>query len=483
MNPDDSFKYSGNWAVPLIHTRLNLGNLVNKDSMVSSDPDGLIHIIYREDSLFSQSVYEYTKIPEQDPVNTTFTVGNPSISISTNLGTFGGAKMKNITVSSGKLAWQTSTASITAIEIYVKLLNTTLADNVATFNIIASPGQNSGVIDIAGLHFDLTQGNPAYNNLGFEIGLVNAGSAPNGTPVDLELKFQDMAIGQAVGYFGNRKMNLPSGMVPTNLSILSNLSGGLYLANPQIKIFTRSNIGLPLKLSPDIIGVNEKGNVVDLALLPYNFTGALSLGAYKIDTFEINVQNSQIDDFIANVPSNIIFSGEVILNPNGEPGYDNFITNDGKLLVGLEVDLPLELKTENLTIEQTIYNLDFGVEQDEIDFVEELSLGFRVENGFPLDSDLHFYFQDSTGTVIDSSYIAIFDAATVDGAGNVISPAKGDRYLVFTKNTIKNILKTDDIRIKVVLNTSNGGQQVVRLLTDYYIDFIIGVKVKMNYNL
>lgn len=483
LDPDQSMRYPGNWAAPLIHTRLNLGNLVDKDSLVTSDPDGLIHIIYREDSLFSQSVFEYTKVPEQDPVNVDFAVGNPTINVNTNLGTFGGAKMKVVTVSSGKLNWQTSTASATTIEVYVKLLNTLLNGQVAVFNIQAAPGQSSGVIDIAGLNFDLTQGNPAYNNLGFEIGLINAGGAPNGTQVDLTLQFEDLAIGQALGYFGNRKIVLPSGVIPTNLSILSNISGGLYLANPKIKLFTRSNIGLQLNLSPDIVGVSESGKSVDLALQPFFFTGSSVLGTYHTDTFEINTTNSQIDEFIANVPANLIYSGDVVINPNGETTNDNFVTNNGEVVVGLEVDLPLELKTKNLTIEQTIYDLDFGVEDGDVAFVEQLSLGFRVENGFPLQADLYFYFQDSTGAILDSAFIALFDAAQVDALGNVTVPAKGDRYLDFDNTEIKNILKSDDIRIKVVLNTINGGTQIVRLITDYYIDFILGIKVKMNYKL
>ena len=484
LNPDTNFRYSGNWAAPLVHARLNLGNLVQQDSLTTSDPDGLVHIIYREDSLFSQSVFDFTRIPDQDPETFTINVGSPDVSLITNLGTFGGAKMKSITIHSGRLEWKATNPVNDTVQIRIKLLYTDLNGQPANFIVDAAPGINSGTIFLWGLNFDLTQGILPYNNIGFEVGVVDTTVVPNGTEIGLELQFKNFGIEEAVGYFGDRTIDIPSGIIPTNLSILENLSGGLYLANPKIKLFTHSNIGLPLQILPDLVGVNAtSGKSVSLALQPYFFTGATALGGFARDTFEISTANSQIDHFIANVPSSIIYSGDIKLNPAGETQVDNFVTKDGELIVGLEVDLPLELRTKNLTIEQTIYNIDFGVEEGAEDFVETLSLGFRVENAFPLQADLHFYFQDSAGVILDSAFVAMFDAANIDGNGNVISAVNSDRFLDFTSEKIKTILKSDDIRIKVVLNTSNGGTEIVRLLTNYYFDVIVGAKAKMNYNL
>lgn len=483
LNPDTDFRYTGNVAAPIVHARLNLGNLVLQDSLTYADPDGLVHIIYREDSLFSQNVYDYTRVPDQDPTETEITVGNPDISIITNLGTFGGAKMKSITVNTGRLEWETTNPANDTVQIRVKLLYTDLNGQPANFMVKAAPGTSSGTIFLWGLNFDLTQGTLPYNNLGFELGIVDTTVVPNGTKIDLSLQFKNFGIESAIGYFGDREIDIPSNVIPFNLSVLDNLSGGLYLADPQIKLFTRSNIGLPVEIAPELIGVNANGKSVDLALQPFQFSGPSILGNYNQDTVEINNGNSQISNFIANVPSSIIYYGNVKLNPAGETQVDNFITSDGELTVGLEVDLPLILRTKNLTIEQTIYNIDLGVKEGEEDLVKSLSLGFRVENAFPLEADLHFYFQDSTGTVLDSAFVSMFDAANIDQNGIVISPAKSDRYLHFTEENIKTILKSDDIRIKVVLATSNGGNDNVRLLTDYYFDVIVGVKAKLNANL
>lgn len=488
LDPDTSFSYQGHWQAPLVNTRLNLGDLVEEDSLATSDPDGLVRIIFRQDSVFSQNVYDYTSVPLQDPQQATFSVGAPPISISTNLGTFGGAKMKSIRAGGGILRWTADIMDSTVtdtIKIALKLLNTTINSIPVEFEVIAAGlGETSGEIDITDLTMDLTQGTPAYNNLGFELGIdTTQTNAPNGTTVDIVLQYDSLQLGEAVGFFGQRQINFPSGNLNTQLSLLDNLSDGLYLANPQVNLFATSNIGLPLAIKADMIGIGRNGNAVDLGLDTLFFQGSSSSSVFSTDTFSISTANSNIDNFIAAIPEEIIYSGGVEINPNGETGIDNFVTNDGTMTVGLEIDLPLELSTTNLTIEQTLYDIDFGVEEDDVDFVEELSIGFRVENGFPLDADLFFYFQDSTGTVLDSNTIQIFDAAQVDGNGNVITPARGDRFLTFSDDQIKNVLKSDDIRIKVVLNTSNGGSQVVRLLTSYYIDLVVGARAKLNYNL
>jgi hypothetical protein len=479
LDPDSEFTYNGHWEAPIAKVRLNLGDLVVDDSLVYADPDGLVHIFYRNDSLFSQSVYEFTAVPEQEPVTTTFDVSSPPIAVSTTLGTFGGAKMHTLKLKEGNLRWTLTSPVSAPVGIELKVLNTTIGGTPFSLNITTTgQGQTTGIIDVAGLFMDLTQGSPAYNNIGFELTVTNTGGAPSGTDIDLELGFEGLRLGEATGYFGQRLVNVPSGSIATSLGILATIANGLYLDNPLIKLTTKSNIGLPLLLSPDLVAVGNNGSTVSLGLTPLVFSGATSLGTYNVQDFIIDKGNSNISNFIASVPENIIFSGHVEMNPNGEPAA-NFVTSDGEVTVGLEVDLPLALTTKNVTIEQVLYNIDFGVDENEYDFVEELSLGFRIENGFPLDADLFFYFLDKDGVRLDSAEIALFDAATVDANGKVIAPAKSDRFLDFTQEKIQKILRSDDIEIKVVLNTGNNGQ-VVKLLTDYYIDVTFGARVKIN---
>ena len=315
-----TFSYQGNWQAPIVNARLNLGNLVEQDSLATADADGLVHIIYREDSVYGLSIYDYTSIPEQDPQEATIKVGDPSFAINTNLGTFGGAKMDTIQIATGKLKWSTNVNGVSVndtVTISLQILNTTIGGVPIDFDLKAGGvGLTEGEIDLNNMIMDLTQGTPAYNNIGFEIGLDSAQTtAPNGTEIDVVIQFEDLQIDRAVGFFGTRQINFPSGNLNTSLSLLENLSEGLYLANPQVKLYATSNVGLPLAIDADMVGVGKNGSPVDLALDTLNYYGPATKGAFATDTFEINTNNSNIDNFIAAIPEQIVYSGSVIMNP------------------------------------------------------------------------------------------------------------------------------------------------------------------------
>lgn len=484
LDPSSDFYVRGNWQVPIIDAHFDLGNLVADEDIATADPDGLIHIIYREDSLYTQTVYDFTEIPPQAPENTTVTVGDPPVNLSTNLGVLGDAKLKSIGIETGKIFWQTNSPDSNPVTIQITLLNTTVAGAPAQFNITTTGvGVDTGHFNLANLEMDLTQGSPPYNNVGFSMEIINSGAAPNGTIIDVEVQYENLRVGSAVGYFGQREIALPSGNINTELSILNNISSGFYLANPLIKLIIQSNIGLPLGIAPNLVGIGKAGNPVGLDLDTVYFNGATSQGSIAYDTISISTANSNIDNFLAAVPEQLVYSGSVEMNPSGETGIDNFATSDGFASVGLEIDLPLEIKSENLTIENTLKDIDFGVDEGDVEFVEALELGFRVENAFPLQADLHLYFQDSTGVVLDSAQLNMFDAAQVDASGNVTNPFTGDRLLTFTNDELNNIMKCDDIRVKIILNTSGGGSQIVRLLTSNYINMKVGVRTKLNYKI
>jgi hypothetical protein len=267
------------------------------------------------------------------------------------------------------------------------------------------------------------------------------------------------------------------------LGVLDNLAQGLYLADPRVKLFVTTNLGLPLEISPQLIGISGVGQSVDLGLNDLSLSGALVPGQLSTDTLAVGTQNSQIANFISLVPKEILYSGSVLINPNGEGSSDNFVDQDGFMTIGAEFDLPLELSTQDLVIDRTIYNVDLGIDEAQTEFLDRLKMGFRVTNAFPLDADVTVFFQDSTGAVLDSAFVEIFDPAPVNAQGRVIGVSQGDRYLEFSKEKIKAVIDADDIRIRVVLNTPGNGGQIIRLYTENYIDLQMGVEFKMNYKL
>jgi hypothetical protein len=485
LNPDDAFFYKGDWSASVVNGRIDLKSLVLNNDMITADPDGLLRFVFHQDSVFMQNVYDYTKIPDQAPFLVKVTLDSPEFETGTNLGTFGGAKFKSIKIASGTLHWVATNPTFQPVELRLEIKNTEINGEPLIIDIACQPGQSQNSTSLDGLNFDLTQGvgNLSYNNLSFKFTVSSRAVGTNGEEIDLSLTLNDLSINGATGYFGQYNLELPSGSMPTDFGVLSNIAEGLYLANPSFKLITKSNIGLPVTFTPSITGISKNGRIVPLNAEPFVFAGSSNVGNNYTYAYELSPETSNLDNFLANVPRQIVYSGNVLLNPDGETANDNFIDQDGFIVMGVEAELPLELKTKNLVLEQTFNDLDLGIDDEEVDFVEALTLGFSIENGFPLDADFYTYFIDENGTVVDSAYIAMFDAATTDVAGNVIAPAISVRYLEFTEGNVKNLLKSKSIKAKIVLNTSGDGDQIVRILDSYYFDILIGTRFKLNYTL
>ncbi|MDP2236993.1 MAG: hypothetical protein Q8J88_11210 [Bacteroidales bacterium] len=485
LNPDNTFYYKGDWSASVVNGRIDLKSLVLNNEMITADPDGLLRFVFRQDSVFTQNVYDYTKIPDQAPFLVKVTLDSPEFETGTNLGTFGGAKFKSIKIASGTLHWQATNPTFQPVDLRLEIKNAEIDGEPLIIDLACQPGQSQNSVSLEGLNFDLTQGvgNLTYNNLSFKFTVSSKAEVKKGEEIDLSLTLNNLTINGATGYFGQYNLELPSGKLPTDFGVLSNIAEGLYLANPSFKLITKSNIGLPVTFTPAITGISKNGRVVSLNAEPFVFEGSSTMGNTYSYAYELSPETSNLDNFLANVPRQILYNGGVLLNPEGETANDNFIDQDGYIVMGVEAELPLELKTKNLVLEQTFSDLDLGIDDDEIDYVEAFTLGFNVENGFPLDADFYTYFIDENGAVVDSAYIAMFDAATTDISGNVIAAASSVRYLEFTKGNIKNLLKSKSIKARIVLNTSGDGDQIVRILDSYYFQILIGTRFKLNYQL
>ena len=164
----------------------------------------------------------------------------------------------------------------------------------------------------------------------------------------------------------------------------------------------------------------------------------------------------------------------------------NHISDQGEVLLGLTLDLPLNLRLKDLELETNINNikLDLG-DNAQAEAIKDLTLHFVVENGFPFDSNLEmiFYGQDSD-VAIDSIFIdQLFESALVDGTGRVTQSTRTRGQIPLTKANIDNLLDTERIQLKAVMNTFNGGNDAIKIYHDYSIDIQVGTEVNLDLNL
>jgi hypothetical protein len=492
----DNLEYRGQWVLPVLQAELTLEDVVAEDSTFTVDSDGGIRIIFEEDSIFGASIAELVVIPDQDPQQIPFIVGQTIPPFSISLGTLGaGEQLKNITMAEGKLKWSLVNPNVSLAEVEVAILNASLNGDTAKFKLIGSPNStSSGEIDISGLDFQLEKidnGVSTFNNLSYRTQILNDGGASSGTKFDATTQLVDIVLEDAIGYFGDRSVNLPSLSQNTNISGFESILNGLRIENPTIDIKMIGNIGIPFQLETDMDGINKNGNVLPLSIPPAVFNAPTVQGDWDTSHLSIDRNNSNIVDFISNVPKSIAFAGKVQLNPNGNTGVDNFITGDGELKVGIKIDIPLEIKTQDLLIEQTIQEFSLGIEEEQTSAIEKLKLHFKVTNGFPFDADLKLVFfdvkddgaGDFTVTPLDSVDVKLLTSAVVDASGRVITPTVTRSEIEFDQENISNLIDADRLQVFVTLNTFNNGNDIVKLYTDDFIKIVLGVDTKLKYKL
>lgn len=489
----NDLEYRGQWVLPIINADLTLGDVVLGDSTFTSDPDGGIRIIYEEDSVFGAAISDFIQIPDQDPQPITFISGAPPVYLQFELGTLGaGEQLKNIQLSEGLLKWSVQNPVTNPVQIELAILNATLNGDTAKFILSANAtGTDTGSIDISGLDFDLTQGSLGYNNLEYRTQILNDGGAPAGTHYDAEVQLVGIALDEAVGYFGNRSVNLPSLTQKTNISGFENILNGLRIENPTIGLKVIGNVGLPFAVQADMDGINKEGSVLPLAIPPLVYNAPSVQGGWDTSYLSIDRNNSNIVDFISNVPDDIAFAGKVQLNPNGNTGIDNHITQDGEMYMGVKIDIPLEIKTKDLVVEQLITDFDLNIDEDQTNAIENLKMHFKVTNGFPFDANLQLIFIDVTSdgngnftaTETDSVNVDLLTSAAVDASGRVVTPTVTRSVIDFDQTNIQNLIDADRLDIRITLNSYNNGNDLVKLYTDDFINVIAGIDVKLKLKL
>ncbi|MDI6400914.1 hypothetical protein QLX67_02820 [Balneolaceae bacterium ANBcel3] len=216
-----------------------------------------------------------------------------------------------------------------------------------------------------------------------------------------------------------------------DLQSLSDKISGLQFTNPVFDLIYDTNLGARSVVVAAMVGINDDGEEVYLSPRPgseYEVPeGEIPSGLYargvpvpieKLLRFEIepveeiggmsrngvvrfDIENSNVDDFLSNLPTEIRFVGNVITSPDGTEG---FINKPVEFTSAMALDIPINLSTEDgspASIRDTLSADLSDVPSPEDDFrVSEMTLFVTYENALPFKTGMELYFLDETGNVL-----------------------------------------------------------------------------------
>jgi len=485
FNMLDDIRIRASATLPVATLILNLEDLVSdlNDSTLIVDPDGALRIFFRQDSVFTYAIDDILSIPDQDPFPLLVNKAQPEFRITLGLGTIAGAELTNVTFSSGLIGLNVNGNDTAQSDIRLALTfyNATLNGSTYsdTFTIAAGTADllDSALID--GLTFDFTNGNSGINVLDIGIRIIDTAEVPNGAVYVCGVSLSQLGIFVASGYFGDRIQAAPPGSFDFQINGLENFSGGFFLTNPNLTLVTNSTVGLPIEITTDFVGENLELSRIALEANPFNIIASPSPGVVAASNLSLNPNNSKISEFLANIPQNIFYSGAIQINPNGRGAIENFIASNSKVVLDFIVDVPLELRLEDMRLEQTINDISLGA--DNPDLLDEITLFFKTENRFPFDLDLEVSFVDSvSGESLGGFNLPLLNAAPVDANGRVTAARQSETPIVFTSAQIDGFLLSNALRFTAKVNTTNGGQSDVKMYSDYDLVIQMASQIKAN---
>jgi hypothetical protein len=266
-----------------------------------------------------------------------------------------------------------------------------------------------------------------------------------------------------------------------------NFSGSVRFNDPRLTMNVHNSFGLPIAFGFENTWAQMKdGSINTLEIIPdlfiLNAPGIENPQEIVSSTISINRDGSNIEDFFTTDLRKLVYSVRLVTNPVWADTYYNFFTNASEVSVDYDFELPMNLRVNDLVLQDTI---DFSLSLDDEDMkldINALQVRIETDNGMPVDVSLQVYFEDSSYNILDSLYSdgnrQILISGELDPTGRVIAPTNNISIIDLSQGKIDNILDAAYALIQVTAETTNSGQSDVRFFSDYNIGFKLGTRVE-----
>lgn len=402
---------------------------------------------------------------------------------------FGEAQLKELKASKGKVSFRVVSTIEEQMQVDYQIPYATRNGQAfkQRFWVPAAPPGGTADFrieyDISGYEIDLRGKDPnikdtvnsLYNIL--DVTIDSTGIERNislGDSIFLYLGLIDLEPEYAEGYFGSEVFEV--GPETIDVDFFTRLKGDVDFEDLNFNIVLENGIGAQAeaKINQLTSRNTQRGTAVQLTGGGINGTHILPSATYppfkpSITPIPINSGNSNIKPFIEQLPNKMDYHLTIKTNPNGNTNnFKDFATGESELAATLEVDMPVSLKTNGITLVDTV-NFDLAAAENSKNILEG-SLNIVADNGFPFDVELQLYLMDENGTIIDSLIgfnNNVVQAAPADANNRVISPLRSVVIAKADQAKMAKLRSTKKILIKATVRTPKTNTNYWKMYSDY----------------
>lgn len=470
------------WNTPLINDTLFVDDLVN-DSTIQEDPGGYYYLGL-DRLLYQMGINDIVEIPDTTIIEN-FTLAVPSITIAPGFSFVNSteehdlllpdAQLRKIILKNGIIDLVVKNPIGTKAIFKVQLPGV-IKDGIPfsyTFVTPAGTNTNPGIstqtIDLSGYEIDLRGvAGVSFNKLQSNITVTSDPTGPSVTMTNsditiVEATFKDVLIDYAQGYFGNYLITDTIQPYLKELDIYE--SGILDLPNTTLSFEVENGMKLGAEgLLTYLKGKNSAGNQLTLTngQIGSSFnvdpaTGSWNTLVPSVKTITFNSSNSNVVQFMENLPSMFDLGYRVQLNPWGNisGGWDEIFPNS-KVKVRIKADMPLMVGMDNLVLRDT-FDLDMEQNLNKTHVVSGKFI-LDLDNAFPVGAEIYMTMLDEN----DSPLNTVVGSAVAEGGQFGQYDALLDLYharsnvdFILNEDVVKNLDQVKRVILHAKLNTTN----------------------------
>ncbi|WP_103663724.1 hypothetical protein [Gracilimonas amylolytica] len=258
----------------------------------------------------------------------------------------------------------------------------------------------------------------------------------------------------------------------TNLEVGATVYGAFLGINSNNEvIYLTGDAGSEYEVTTQVPGLNANGVALEPEdLIKFDIDTNTGSGSINFDA-----SNTNVDDFLNNLPDQIRFIGKAMVNENNEAGT---VTSPIEFEPTINVNIPLALRTTQAatftdTTDQDLGDLPSTQNGDDSRLTEGRII-IDYTNGIPLEIDLEVTFMDENYTPITSIPISgdelkLMASGIDQGTQFANAPSSGSMQIVLNESQLEQLYQTRYLEISAWLLTtdtnSDGVGDDVRIRT------------------